>query len=74
MIELKLTTGEEQLLTPIKNDKGQYELVDSTNTVQMVVILKDAHIDIINKGNVEVEAYDQQDLSSRFDLLAGEIL
>ena len=74
MIELKLTTGEEQLLTPIKNDKGQYELVDSTNTVQMVVILKDAHIDIINKGNVDVEAYDQQDLSSRFDLLAVEIL
>ena len=69
MIELKLTTGEEQLLTPIKNDKGQYELVDSTNTVQMVVILKDAHIDIINKGNVDVDAYDQQDLSSRFDLL-----
>ena len=55
MIELKLTTGEEQLLTPIKNDKGQYELVDSTNTVQMVVILKDAHIDIINKGNVDVD-------------------
>lgn len=40
MIELKLITGEERLLTPVKNSNGQYELVDSTNTIQMVVVLK----------------------------------
>lgn len=40
MIELKLTTGEERLLIPVRNSNGQYELVDNTNTVQMVVVLK----------------------------------
>ena len=74
MIELKLITGEERLLTPVKNSNGQYELVDSTNTIQMVVVLKNTHIEVIDKRNIDIEAYDKEDLSSRFDLLAVEII
>ena len=74
MIELKLITGEERLLTPIKNSNGQYELVDNMNTIQMVVVLKDTHIDVIDKGNIDIESYDKEDLNSRLDLLAVEII
>lgn len=74
MIELKLTTGEERLLIPVRNSNGQYELVDNTNTVQMVVVLKNTHIEVIDKCNIDIDAYNKEDLSSRLDLLAVEII
>lgn len=74
MIELKLKTGEERLLIPIKKNNNQYELVDNENNIQMVISLKDNHIEIIKEGNVDVGGYDKDDLNSRLDLLAVDII
>ena len=74
MIELRLKTGEECLLTPIKNSNGLYELVDSTNTIRMVISLNNTCINVVDAGSIDIDTYDKEDLRSRLDLLAVEII
>lgn len=70
MIELKLNTGEDVILTPIQKEDRVYELVDKNNTIHMTFNLHEA-IPKVTKNIDVIE--DENDLQEKLNLLAGQL-
>ena len=71
MIELKLNTGCDVLLAPIKTRSNDYELVDASNTVHLVLTMSGSKLIITDYRDI---AINQEDLDGKLDMLALEIL
>ena len=71
MIELRLKNGEDVLLTPIRKDNNQYELVDFKNSVCMIFEIINSTIKVIDYKKVDNT---QLDLMERLDTLVVSIL
>lgn len=74
MIELKLKTGEQKLLTVVSIDNNKYELVDEDNKIHMIFSLKESTIKIIDEGDIDLNSYENKDLESIMDILAIQII